>query len=318
MYVTFDKPIYLWFLLTIPILFLTHFITLKLSKIKALKFANFDAIARVLEGHKLTRPFFGFKNKELFLLIMRAATLLFLTLALSEAILWYQGQSSDLDFVLAIDASSSMLADDFVPNRFDAAKTAASLFVDNLVADANIALVSFAGAAYVDLKPAGDMLMVKQAILDVSIKSAGGTDLGQAIMTSTNLLADSRRSKSIVLLTDGQDNIGIPVSEGIDYANKYGASVNTIGIGTDEGGKLYGLNFTTRIDEATLQMIALNTGGKFYRVKNESSLAEAYKEIATSSEQKLSLNLTWLFILLTLALLFLEWGLINTRYRTIP
>lgn len=318
MYITFAKPIYLWFLLTIPILFLTHFITLKHSKIKALKFANFDAIARVLEGHKLTKPFFGFKNKDLPLMIIRIFILLFITLALSGTILWYEGQSSTFDFVLAIDASSSMLADDFTPNRFDAAKRAASLFVDSLTGDADIGIISFAGASFVDLKPTNDILAVKQTIIDVSIKPASGTDLGQAMITSTNLLSREKRAKSIILLTDGQDNVGIPVQEGIDYANKYGLSVNTIGMGTEKGGKLYGLNFTTTLDESMLQKIALNTGGKYYRAKNESSLMQAYKEIATSNKEKLSLNLSWIFMLIAFLTLFLEWGLTNTRYRTIP
>ena len=318
MYITFDKPLYIWFILTIPILFITHFITLRHSKIRALKFANFEAIAKVLEGHKLTKPFFGFKNKELFLLVIRVFILLFLTLALSGTILWYQGQSSAFDFVLAIDASSSMLADDFTPNRFNAAKKAASMFVDSLTGDANIGIVSFAGAAFVDLKPTNDLLAVKQAIVDVSIKSASGTDLGQAIIASTNLLSAEKRAKSVILLTDGQSNVGVPVEEGIDYANKYGVSVNTIGIGTEQGGKLYGLNFTTKIDEAMLQRIALNTGGRYYSAKNESALAQAYEEIAVSGKEKLSLNLTWILMLAALSLLFLEWGLINTRYRTIP
>lgn len=318
MYITFIKPVYLWFLLTIPILFLTHFITLKHSKIKALKFANFDAIARVLEGHKLIKPFFGFKNKDLFLLIIRLFTLLFLTLALAGTILWYKGQSSTFDFVLAIDASSSMLADDFTPNRFNAAKSAALLFVDSLTGDAKIGVVSFAGSSFVDLKPTNDILAIKQAIADVSIKAASGTDLGQAIITSTNLLSDQKRAKSIILLTDGQSNVGIPVEEGISYANKYGIAVNTVGIGTEAGGRLYGINFTTKLDESMLQRIALNTGGKFYRAKNESELSEAYKEIATSNEEKLSLDISWFSMLLVFSFLFLEWGLINTRYRTIP
>ncbi|GAI15549.1 unnamed protein product, partial [marine sediment metagenome] len=115
-----------------------------------------------------------------------------------------------------------MLADDFAPNRFDAAKRAASLFVDSLTGDADIGIVSFAGAAFIDLKPTNDILSVKQAILDVSIKAASGTNLGQAIISSTNLLSEEKRARSVVLLTDGQSNVGIPVSEGIDYANKYG------------------------------------------------------------------------------------------------
>lgn len=318
MYITFTKPLYLWFLLTIPILFLAHFLTLKHSKIKALKFANFDAIARVVEGHKLTKPFFGFKNKDILLITIRIFTLLFITLALAGTLLWYEGQSSSFDFVLAIDASSSMLADDFTPNRFDAAKRAASLFVDSLTGDANIGIVSFAGASFVDLKPTNDLLEVKQAILDVSIKSASGTDLGQAIITSTNLLTGEKRAKSVILLTDGQSNVGIPVQEGIDYANKYGVSVNTMGMGTEQGGKLYGLNFTTTIDEPMLQGIASSTGGNYYRVKSEQSLKQSYKEIATSSKEKLSLNLSWVFMLLAFVVLFLEFGLTNTRYRTIP
>lgn len=318
MYITFDKPLYLWFLLTIPILFITHFITLRRSKDKALKFANFDAIAKVLESYRFRRPLLSFKNKEVFLLLIRIFTLLFITLALSGTVLWYKGQSSTFDFILAIDASSSMLADDFAPNRFDAAKKAASSFVDSLSGESNIGVVSFSGATFIDLKPTNDLFEIKQTISDISIKPASGTDLGQAIITSTNLLSGQRRAKSIILLTDGQSNVGIPVQGGIDYANKNGVSVNTIGMGTDEGGALYGLNFTTKIDEAMLQSIASDTGGKYYRAKDEPTLMQAYKEIFSSNVGNLSLDMSWVFMLLALFLLFLEWVLIITRYRTIP
>lgn len=318
MQLVFTHPLYLWFLLALPILIFTHFFTLRQSRAHALKFANYEAITRVTEGYILSKPFVSmFRGKNLILLAMRIITLICLTLAVSGTTVFYEGTSTDYDFVIAIDASSSMLAEDFLPTRLEAAKNAAALFVDSLGLRPNVGVVSFAGAAFVEQKLTNRMLEVKQAISSIGIKTVGGTDLGSAIITSTNLFASAGRPKAIILLTDGQSNVGVAPERGIDYANDNGVAVHTIGIGTEQGSQIAGLNITTTIDEETLQLIAKNTGGNYYRVKDEASLINAYKEIADLKKQKISLELAFPLLLAALLILFMEWSLVNTRYRVI-
>jgi|TARA_B100001971_G_C18234154_1_gene565956 Ca-activated chloride channel family protein len=318
MYLTFTHPAYLWFLLTIPILAFVHFLTLGHNRKRALKFANFEAIARITKREGAYHPLKGpTKNQNISLLIIRTAILVSLILSIAGTILWYEGQSSDFDFVIAIDASASMMADDFSPNRLVASKEAALSFMDALTSKASIGVVSFAGVSIVDQKPTDDMSFVETAIRNIKTNSAGGTDLGQAIITSSNLLGDER-NKAVILLTDGQSNVGTAPERGVEYANKNGVTVHTIGVGTAAGGSFLGLNITSRIDEETLEGIALSTGGSYFKAANKTSLFDAYRNIATSEERKLSLDLSVFLLIIAFILLFLEWVLVNSRYRVIP
>ncbi|MCK4520938.1 MAG: VWA domain-containing protein [Nanoarchaeota archaeon] len=312
MEITFTNPIYLWGLFSIPIFIIMHFITLKYIKGKALEFANFSALARVAKEPMISKNF-G-------LLITRIFTLCCIILAVSGTIIWYYGESSDFDFVLAIDASSSMLADDYSPNRLEAAKNAANLFLDSAPSRAKIGVVSFAGTSYVEQRPITDVSKVRESLQTVSVKPIGGTDLGEAIITSSNLLLVEEKAKVVVLLTDGRSNVGISPGKAVEYANTNHITIHTIGMGTEEGGIFSGIggNVTLRLDEETLKFIANGTGGNYYRAKTEKELSGAYNEIATSTKKKLSINLTMALMLLALFFLFVEWGLINTRYRRVP
>src|SRR3989338_4232514 len=109
-----------------PFFILTHIFTLKRIKAKALKFSNFEAIERVSRGEFLGKPYKGlFTNKNLFLLFLRLIVYTLLVLSVTGTTLWYTGKASDFDFMLAIDASTSMLANDFNTSRLEAAKNAA-------------------------------------------------------------------------------------------------------------------------------------------------------------------------------------------------
>lgn len=308
--ITFTDPFYLWFFLSIPLLGIVHFISLKLIRVRAIEFANFAALERVAK-----RPFLP---KNYILLILRISTLIFLILAVSGTTLWYLGKSSDFDFVLAIDASSSMLAGDFSPSRLSAAVETAKDFVDSVSSKAKIGLVSFSGSSFVDQEPTEDFSDVKEALDKISIKTVGGTDLGDAIVVSSNMMLENDKARIIVLLTDGRSNVGVPVQQAIDYANSHQITIHTIGIGTDEGGKLPETEIVLRLDEVELKKIASSTNGNYYLATDKGVLQEAYDEIVSTTRKKISLNLTIHFMLLAIISLFLDWGLINTRYGIIP
>jgi Ca-activated chloride channel family protein len=312
MEITFVNPLYLWFLVAIPLMVLAHFISLRFVRKKALKFANFPAIEYVTGQRILSNNYT--------LLVVRLITLLFLILGVSGAVLWYEAQAGDSSFALAIDSSGSMMATDFMPSRIDAAKTSAMLFADSVPEQTEISVLSFAGVGFIKQVPTTDFARVRTVISNISIELAGGTAIGTAIISSVNMLSGSQKSKIIVLLTDGQNNVGPSVEEAIAYANDNHVTVYTIGIGTESGGRFpeMNLSFVSVIDSETLSKIASDTQGRYYEAKNESALAAAYKEIATSNVKKIPLNISLIFLATGVILLFVEWGLLNTKYRTLP
>ncbi len=313
MAIIFNNPFYLWFLVSIPLLILLHFATLKATKKKALTFANFDAIARVT-GQNL---FF----KNITQLFMRILIIIFIVLAISGTTLVYSGKSSDLDFVLAIDTSSSMSATDIEPNRLEAAKEAAVDFIDSLGAKTKIGIVTFSGTGFVETSLTDELNRVKTLIRNIKPRAVGGTNLGEAIITSINLLLSSEKARVIILLTDGRSNIGIPLQQAIDYANKNTVLVYTIGVATEEGGIIPGLedvDALLKLDEKSLIEIATSTGGKYFRAVDKESLINSYKQISSFSIRRISTNLSLLFMITAFSLLFIEWLLSNTKFRILP
>jgi len=309
MEIVFSKPTYLWFLVSIFFLIVLHFYYLKHTRKKALKFANFDAIARITGEEVL--------SKNIFILFIRTSAILFAVLALAGTTIWYMGQSSDSNFVLAIDSSASMVANDFEPNRLEAAKREAINFVDYTGGNVKFGIVSFSGVSFVEPALIEDSIEVKNIINKIRIDRAyGGTNLGSAITNSVNLLLNDEKSRTIILLTDGRSNVG-NLNDAIDYARENHAVVHTIGIGTEEGGEFVG-EAVSKIDEESLETISFNTGGRYFKAESGGELEEAYQEIANMGRNQISLNLTPLFMLLTLLLLFFEWMLANTKYRVFP
>ena len=256
-------------------------------------------------------------NKNVSILILRLVALSLLIFAVTGTVLWYKGKTSDFDFILTIDTSSSMLADDFSPNRLEATKVAANLFIDSLAPRSKAGVVTFSGTSFVEQRLTENADLLKEIVNNIAVSKIGGTDLATAVITSSNLLIGEEKGKAIVLLTDGQSNVGVSIEEGIDYANKDNVIVHTIGVGTEEGGKFLDVDILSRLDETTLKRIASLTGGKYFRADNKEALANAYKEISGLNIRKMSLNLTPIFMLIALMLFILEWVLIHTRYRVI-
>ena len=118
---------YLTFLVSVPFFVVMHFLILRHTKRRALKFANFEALARVT-GMELL-------NRNIIVLVIRLAAILALILSAAGTVIWYTGNVSEYDFVLAIDSSSSMLANDFYPTRLEAAKKLGIEDVPVIVAD---------------------------------------------------------------------------------------------------------------------------------------------------------------------------------------
>jgi Ca-activated chloride channel family protein len=294
----------------VPVILLVHFFSLRTIKRKAMMFANYEAMERVF-GRKIL-------SKNYPLLFTRVLILALIILAVTGIIVVYESHVGDFDFALAIDASASMLAKDYEPSRLSVAKDAARMFVLSVPEGTKVGLLSFAGTGFVKQELSGDRESVRDAISGVGIEIAGGTAIGEAIVSATDMLLQSDRSKAIVLLTDGENNIGISIDEALEYAEKFRVTIHTIGVGTEEGGVVANTSLRVGVDVETLQDIAEKTGGRYYRARTRRELDTAYREIATGSEKEISLDISSYLMLAALSIFLVEMILVNTKYRTIP
>jgi len=305
MEITFENPIYLWALLIIPVLIIIYFVSLRYSRATALKFANFVAISRISQNVGESYNFLG--------LFVRIVAVILVILSISGMVVWYNGEISSSDFVLAVDSSASMTQTDFIPNRLEAAKTAAGAFVDKLPFNSNVAVVSFSGASLVENPITNKKAEVKDAIVNISLSEIGGTDFGNAIITSVNLLISSKKPRIIVLLTDGRSNIGVSKETAAAYAIQNHVSVYTIGIGSTNLSE-----FNLGVDEESLNFISDMTLGKYYFVNNSEDLKTIYTKISSDKKTGLnSINLSFILLIVALVLLIFDWFLGSTIYRRI-
>lgn len=321
MEIEFSNPEMIWFLLGLPILVATHFLTLKLKKSVALKFSNFDVLMRASTTPRtISRAYGGtMLSKDISILLLRFSTLTALIFAVAGTSILYSGRTTDVDYVLAIDTSNSMNAQDISPTRLIAAKEASKNFIDSVPFLTQIGVISFSGTTKIEQELTDRKDKADENINKLNTTIYGGTDLSGAIIAGTNLLSKSERHKSIVLFTDGQSNIGIPLLDALDFAKKESITVHTIGIGTREGGFVEGIpNAQFQLDEGMLMKISDYTGGKYFRAVDLKTLKNAYETISAVKIGNVRLKLAPYLLLIALILLFVEWGIVNIKYRTVP
>lgn len=206
--------------------------------------------------------------------------------------------------VVALDASASMLAQDVSPDRWTAAKQAATQFVTELPEGFDVALVGFAGTASVVVPATKDGSEVTRAIERLQL--AGGTALGDAVLAS--LTAASVRPDdvpaAIVLLADGGSTIGSPLEEAVQAAADAEVPVTTIAYGTPAGVVvLDGRTYEVPVDEPVLASLADGTGGQAYTAATASELRQVYESIrgrlsTTIEEQDVSARVAGVGLLL--------------------
>ncbi len=316
--ITFQRPLFLWFLLSIPLLMVSHFVFLKHTKKKGIKFANFQALKRITGESILT--------KNISILLLRAGIILCLILAVSGMVLWVYGFSNTNDFVIAMDVSASMVAEDIEPTRLEAAKEITLEFIDSMDSRTSFGLVKFAGVPMVEQELTTNKNKIKEKLEKLNTMNSGGTNIEGAIITATNLLVNSDKHKVILLFTDGSTTVGSfsfdSVNEAINYVNEKHVVIHTIGLGSESGPIGYlpeYYNISSVYDKENLITIANQTGGNFYEAQNREELADIYNEfISQKGKAWLDFDLSYGFLILGLLLLFIEWGLINTKFRFIP
>lgn len=271
-----------------------------------------------------------------FVLRMLAIALLIVVLARPQSTNSWQNSSTEgIDIVMAMDISTSMLAEDLKPNRLEAAKDVAASFINGRQND-NIGLVVFAAESFTQCPLTIDHGVLLNLFKDIQPGIIqDGTAIGLGLANAVSRIKDSQaKSKVIILLTDGANNTGeiAPVTAA-EIAKTFGIRVYTIGVGT-QGEAPYPIptafgvqyqNVPVEIDEQVLKQIASTTGGQYFRATDNSSLKEIYSEIDQLEKTKISVQefskkqeeyKNW--ALLVFALLLIEVLLRNTVLRNIP
>jgi Ca-activated chloride channel family protein len=306
--IIFYKPQYLLLLLIIPLSIFVHLASLRTTKRKAIKFANFEAI-RKITGVELF-------SKNLTVLYLNMAIMLLLVLSISGMSMTREAEASKLSFVIAIDNSRSMAANDISPTRFEAARKAADDFLGMIPEKTRVGVISFSTNAIIEAEVTDDRNIIKNALRNLRLGSgAGGTDAINALITSSNLLA-AEEARAIIFISDGGVNIN-SIQDVIDYTSKNKIIVHCLGVGTLEGGEdetgaIY------KISEDLLKIIAENTGGRYYNIKNVDDFYYSLASLIEVTKKKTILDLSPYLLAIALILVFIDFYLINNRFRIFP
>lgn len=218
---------------------------------------------------------------------------------------WDERTVEGIDIMLAMDVSTSMLAEDLSPNRIEAAKQVAAEFITDRPND-NIGLSIFAGEAFTQCPMTTDhaslLNLLRSVRTDIAAQGliSDGTAIGMGLANAVSRLRKSKaKSRVVILLTDGSNNMGdISPMTAAQIAKSLGIRVYTIGVGTNKvarypmpvaGGVQY-VNIPVEIDTKTLRGIAATSDGQFYRATNTNELRKIYKDIDQLEKSRLNVK----------------------------
>lgn len=236
-----------------------------------------------------------------------------------------------IDIVMALDLSGSMLAEDFKPNRLEAAKSVAADFIKGRKTD-RMGLVVFAGEAFTQVPLTVDhQVLLKQLGNLKSGSMRDGTALGDGLATAINRIKESEaKSKVIILLTDGVNNQGsVDPLSAAEIADLYNIRLYTIGVGSlgkapypfrDQFGRVHYQNIDVEIDEPLMREMAEATNdGRYFRATNKKALKEIFSQIDEMEKSKIDVTeyaqtkdeyvgWLWLAFIALLAGVLIKWG----------
>ena len=244
-------------------------------------------------------------------------------------------EGEGIDIVLCIDVSGSMTAQDFSPNRLEAAKNVAIDFIKRRLTD-RIGIVIFAGESFTQCPLTTDRAVLISAVENIhNGLLEDGTAIGSGLSTSVDRLRGSKsKTKVVLLLTDGENNGGlIDPKTAKEIAKAFNIRVYTIGVGS-EGYAPQPVNTAlgvviqnekVSIDEKLLTEIATETNGKYFRARDNAGLADIYRNIDALEKSKVELVSTiryqdrfFPFVFAAIIFLFLEVIFNYTLFRKFP
>ena len=326
----FGTPEYLWLLLLIPVLIGIYMVYVRARKRRLARFGNPALVGQLMPEASPKRV------RHKFVLLLLAVGLIGVALARPQfGSKLKEITRTGIEIMIAVDVSNSMLAEDFEPNRLERTKFAIDRLMEQLDED-QIGLIVFAGEAYVQLPITSDYVAARNFVRQLSpdMVSRQGTAIGAAIDLATlSFSSGSEGSRVLIIVSDGENHEDDPVAAA-QMAVEKGIKIYTIGIGTDKGEPIPigngeymtdedGTMVVTRLDEKTLEEIALVTGGSYIRATNRSiGLNEIIQQINEVEKKQLTMqvfedyNEQYQYILaIALALILLEALIISRKNR---
>jgi len=298
------EPLYLNFILLIPALVVFFIFSGIIKRKKIQSFGDAVLVDKLSVSKSIAK---GRVKKAL---IVVAAGFLIIALAMPQiGARLTMAKRYGVDILIAIDVSSSMLAQDIKPSRLEKAKLEISSFIDKLKGD-RVGILTFAGDSFMQCPATLDYGAAKMflSIIEAGMMPKPGTAIGDAIRAAAKGFSKKdRKNKVVILLTDGEDHGANPI-EAANEAKKEGVIIYTIGIGTrkgepipviDDSGKVIGYKkdkngevVMTRLGEEMLQKIAIITDGKYYyATAGEFELDSIYSDISKMEKKELSSRL---------------------------
>lgn len=328
-HITFLHPGYFFLLLLIPA-YVAWYVWKQKGLQASLQVSSLKALSNVQPSVR------GRLRHILVALRMLALVAIIVVLARPQSTNKFRNETTEgIDIVMALDISGSMLAEDFKPNRLEAAKEVAASFVAGRPND-NIGLVIFAAESFTQCPLTTDHAVLINLFRDIRTGMLeDGTAIGLGLATAVSRIKESQaKSKVIILLTDGVNNRGeIAPITAAEIAQTFGVRVYTIGVGTLGSapypvetvfGKQY-QEVEVKIDEELLQNIAQLTGGAYFRATDNNKLKEIYQQIDQMEKTKIDVreyskrSEEYLpFALLAALFLLAEILLRNTVFRNLP
>ena len=285
-----------------------------------------------------TRSIRSILSSMLPLLSLLALSLMIIALARPQLALTEEEVTAEgIDIMMVMDLSSSMLAQDFAPDRMTVSKQMAIEFVDKRPYD-RIGLVVFAGESFTQCPLTVDHKIVKDFLSSLQCGLLeDGTAIGMGLASAVNRLKESdTKSKIVILLTDGSNNSGyIKPMTAAEIAKELGVKVYTIGVGSTgrarapigkrpDGTFVFG-NTRVQIDEELLDEMSKQTGARYFRATTSAQLEQIYAYIDQLEKTKIEVNVYKRyeeryrpFLLVGLCLLLLQWLLGHSLLRRLP
>lgn len=322
-------------LILLPLLIVFYWFVFRMKKKAKERFGNLALIEKLSLSFSPTK-----QRRKVDLMLLGVLFLLFSLARPQVGTKLTLMKREGVDIVIAMDVSLSMLAEDIKPNRLEKAKQEINGLISRMKGD-RVGLVAFAGVSFIQCPLTLDYSAAKMFldIIDINLIPQPGTAIGDAIRTSIRAFNQKERKyKVLILLTDGEDHDSDPLGAA-EEASKEGIRIYTIGIGSVQGepipikdnrGQVTGFKkdkegsvIVSKLDEVTLQKIALTTGGKYYHATSgEMELDKIYDEISKMEKKELEGKLLTqyedryqYFLLLSVILLTVEFLLSDRRSK---
>lgn len=311
----FGNPLWFAALLLLPLVWYFYRKSIKKKKSLAIKFSNISLIKEAGMGKSRAKEVLFYMNILLIALLVTA---------LADPHIPLKQTKEGVNVVMVMDVSGSMAANDYKPTRLEAAKESAKILVDELNNKDNSGIVIFSSgattAAY--LSPYKDKVIEKLSGIK---QTEGETSLGDGLALAVDMATSiPNKKKVIVLMSDGVNNAGvISPDDAISYAKTNNIQVYTVGIGSNErvllGYDWFGRPQYAELDEATLQRIAKETSGQYFKSVDSGTLEKIYSELPQKIEREPedSSIKDWVIVAsmgVLLAQLYMRFG----RYRILP